>query len=332
MRKLASIKKIKEIKPAENADALELAYVDGWQVVVRKGDFQPGDLAVYFEIDSIVPDLPCFEFMRQRKFKVKTAKIRGNLSQGLLMPIEFFDLGPTNPVEGADVTEVLGVQKYEPPNNFDQGDSIGHFPFDLLPITDETRIQSCAECLDEFRGKPYYATVKLNGTSFTALMKDGEFCACSRKMIKALDEGNVYGKIAAKYDLATKMARIPRFAIRGEICGPSIQKNMLGLSELRLFIFDIWDLAHRRNVNFVELVEFTRQLEIPLVPIEMVKDHFDFTVEELLTMADGKYDDTDNWREGLVFRPQMECFSETLAGRLSFKAISNKYLLKGGSS
>lgn len=87
MRKLATIREIKDIQPIEGADRIEVATVDGWQVVIKKGEFKVGDKIIYIEIDSIVPEREEFEFLRDRKFRVRTIKLRKQISQGLIMPL-----------------------------------------------------------------------------------------------------------------------------------------------------------------------------------------------------------------------------------------------------
>lgn len=87
-RKLASIQIISDLKPIEGADKIEVATCLGWQCVVKKGEFKIGDKCIYWEIDSIVDSTnPIFEFMKERKFRVKTQKFLKTLSQGLLMPL-----------------------------------------------------------------------------------------------------------------------------------------------------------------------------------------------------------------------------------------------------
>ena len=116
MRKLASIQKVLEVNPIPKADAIEVIKVLGWEIVVKKGEFQVGDNVVYIEIDSIVPDKPEFEFLRDRKFRVRTIKLRGQVSQGICFPLNILPKG--NYKEGDDVTEVIGIKKYDP-----QGDA-----------------------------------------------------------------------------------------------------------------------------------------------------------------------------------------------------------------
>ena len=123
-RKLASIRKVREIKPIEGADAIELAIVDGWQCVAKKGEFKVNDLCVYFEIDSFLPIKDEFEFLRKSSYKkmgeaegfrLKTIKLRGELSQGLIIPISNFNEDIQKMEEGTDLTDILEVQKYEQP-------------------------------------------------------------------------------------------------------------------------------------------------------------------------------------------------------------------------
>ena len=151
-RKLASIQKIESVEPIEGADKIELAHVLGWRCVVNKGQFQPSDLAVYFEIDSFLPVRPEFEFLRASSYKksdvlgegfrLKTMKFRGQISQGLLLPVGSFPAIPKDAQIGDDVTELLGVRKWEIEERATSGGSvIGTLPKDI-PHTDETRIQA----------------------------------------------------------------------------------------------------------------------------------------------------------------------------------------------
>ena len=113
MRRLATVRTITEIKPIEKADAIEVAIVDGWECVCKKNEFKVGEKVVYIEIDSIVPDRPEFEFLRDRKFRVKTIKLRGQVSQGLVLPLSILPQNKNYKVDD-DVTDILGVIKYDP--------------------------------------------------------------------------------------------------------------------------------------------------------------------------------------------------------------------------
>ncbi len=342
-RKLASVQKVLAIEPIPNADAIELARINGWQCVVKKGEFGPGTLGVFLEIDAVPPDTPTFrflwapkpnegeaaprEFERPLSFRIRTMKLRGALSQGLLLPLSEFELSAVE--EGDDLTEALGVEKYEPPLAWSGGEISGHFP-GWVPKTDEMRVQSVPEVLDDLRGQPYVATLKYDGTSSTfTLDSAGEFLACGRNY--TLREGdNGPWRIAQKYNLPEKLKSFPNLAIQGEIVGPGIQKNRLGLKELSLFVFNVYDWRAGRYLDHDE----SRQVlaELGLSPVDVVEegDSFEHTQDSLLSLAEGKYPNTKNEREGIVIRPRREMRSQVLVGRLSFKAISNRFLLKEG--
>ena len=81
-RQLASVQKIVNLQPIQGADKIETAQVLGWQCVVKKGEFKVGDLCIYFEIDSQLPKHPVFDFMADRKYRVRTIKLRKQIAQG----------------------------------------------------------------------------------------------------------------------------------------------------------------------------------------------------------------------------------------------------------
>ncbi len=336
-RKLASVQRALEIVPIVGADAIELVRINGWQCVTKKGEFKIGDLGVFLEIDAIPPDNPNFQFLwtakdgsvptRPDKFRIRTMKLRGALSQGLFLPLSPFDLGAV--AAGDDVTEKLGVTKYEPPIPAGSGGEIGgNFP-GFVPKTDEIRVQSAPEVLDEIFATPYAITLKYDGTSATYCVdpRDGQFLACGRNY--SISEGDsFYWRIARQYDLPAKLAAHPQMAIQGEICGPGIQKNRLELKQITLFAFNVYDFANRRYLDHGEAREFLAEIEVPAVETLETGESFGYNQNSLLALAEGKYPGTSNEREGLVVRPLHERTSEVLAGRLSFKAISNRFLLK----
>ena len=330
MRKLASVQKIEKIYEHPNADRLNLAEVLGWQCVTNKeNSFQEDDLVVYIEVDSILPDGPEWsEFLRERKFRIKTIKLRGELSQGLILPISVLPPGEYN--IGDDVTETLGIVKYDPVeySGTRGANTKGGFP-DYVPKTNETRLQSIPTILDELRGVPCYVSVKLDGTSSTFSKNGDDILVCSRR--RALKEGdNVWWNIAKKYDIPNILtAACGDIAIQGEICGPGIQKNKLGLKEYQLFVFDIYNIIDQEYFNYQELVDFCEVFDLPMVPIE--KDNYliteEDTVKSFLEMAKGRYDSGQH-QEGIVVRPQELTFSQRLRDRASFKVINNDFLLK----
>ncbi len=328
-RKLASIQRVESIDAIDGADRIMKARVMGWDVVVKRGEFAPGDRCVFFEIDSLLPaDRPWAEFMRPRGFRVKTAKLRGVLSQGLALPLDVLAEDRRALEVGAEVTAELGVTKFEPvlPSS---GDIAGPFP-GAVPKTDEIRLQSAPGVLEELAGHDFYVTVKCDGTSATYFKHEGELVVCSRNW--AMRRGpSAQWQLAERHGLAE---RLPEgMAVQAELCGPGIQKNRLGLTRHELFVFSAFDARRGAYLSLDEVRALAERLGLAMVPIEReVRGDearvFAHTLEGYLAMANGTYAGTKNRREGIVVRPLVERPSATLGGRLSFKVISNEFLLK----
>jgi RNA ligase (TIGR02306 family) len=330
-RKLASIQRIIDLKPIENADKIEVAQVLGWHCVVKKGEFKVGDLGVYFEIDSVLPERPEFDFLKEKHFRIRTVKLRGQVSQGLLMPLNSLpqlQADRLNYAEGMDVTELLGVKKYEPvvPAHL-SGVMKGQFPL-FLRKTDEMRIQSIPEFLIRHKGKLFYITEKLDGTSFTVYMKDGEFGVCSRNIDLLESDNNLYWQVAKKFNFREKLLSLGNFAIQGEICGPGVQKNKYSLTEPRLFTFSIFNISEYKYLDFENFKQICKDLGIETVPILDENFTLDCTVEELVELSKGRSFIFNNIeREGLVIRSKVEG-DDLEAGRISFKVVNPDFLLK----
>ena len=188
MRSLVTVREISDINPIDGADAIELVIIKGWQCVAKKGEFKKGDLCVYFEVDSYLPIDTRYEFLRKTSyrnnehmgegFRIKTMMMRGELSQGLALPLSGFP--EIEPEKGLDVTELLSVRKWEIPESVSSsGIEIGIKPFGI-PTTGETRLQSMPEFLEVFHGHPYYITTKMDGTSCTIYFYDGNVGVCGR--------------------------------------------------------------------------------------------------------------------------------------------------------
>lgn len=340
MRKLATIRKIREIKPIEGADAIELAVVDGWQTVTKKGEYQVGDLAVYLEVDSWVPtELAPFlskgkeprEFNGVKGERLKTMKLRGALSQGLLLKLEPFtaQISSEDNHEGKDVTELLGIQKWERPIPAQLAGQIrGNFPT-LIPKTDQERIQNLVK---EVRsacdaGMLFELTEKLEGSSMTCYLINGEFGVCSRNLDLKRNENNAFWATAIAEDIEAKMRAISEsasnwdFAIQGELIGPGVQGNIYNLSKTEFRVFDVYDISggeYLFPINRRNLVERMGLKHVPVITIN--KDLGTGEVDYILEWAEGKSVLNEKQeREGIVFK-QMQ-------GGMTFKAISNKYLL-----
>ncbi len=341
-RKLASVQRVLEVHAIEGADFVELAKINGWQCVVKKGRFRAGDLGVYFEIDAIPPDAPAYRFLwakdspegtRPARYRIRSMRLRGSLSQGLLLPLAEAGV-PDGTPDGTDVTERLGVGKYEQPVPTNMGDVRGAFP-PIAPKTDEERVQSAPEVLGELAGRPYVITLKCDGTSATFGWNplDETFHACGRNW-SILEGDNLYWRMARKYDLPGKLAGLAaagrRITLQAEIVGPGVQKNRLGLSTPELRVFSVWDATRARYLDDSAMRDLCASLDVPVVPVVEAGEAFAHSLEHLLALAERKYPGTSNEAEGIVIRPRVEMRSAALGGRLSFKAISNRFLLKGG--
>lgn len=335
MRKLATIRKIDALLPIEGADAIECAVIGGWKVVVKKNEYNAGDLAVYLEIDSWVPtELAPFlskgkeprEFNDIKGERLRTVKLRGQLSQGLLLPLE-----PTCAniesllFEGLDVSEPLGIIKWERPMNAQlTGMAKGNFPA-LIPKTDQERVQNLVNELATARdsGLQFELTEKLEGSSMTCYLIDGEFGVCSRNLDLKETEGNSFWEAARRFDVENKMriSGFNNFAIQGELIGPGIQGNIYKLSRTEFRVFDMYDIkAGAYLIPHVRLfsIKVMNLLHVPVIATN--KDLGVGSVEEILQWAEGasKLNDKQE-REGIVFKE--------VNGGMTFKTISNKYLM-----
>lgn len=333
-RALMSVRRIDDLSPIPEADAIELARIGGWNVVVKKGEFHVGDLCGYAEIDSVLPEREPFLFLAPKKFRVRTIRLRGQLSQGIAFPLtpELFDSAPDVYVEGDDITEIVGVTKYEPPINPQlAGVTRGSFP-SYIPKTDEERVQNLKGLLTKYAGTPMYVAEKLDGSSMTAFLKDGEFHICSRNMDLKETEGNAFWMVARQLDLEGKLREFfgDNVAIQGELIGGKIQGNPLKRPGLEFYAFNIFDIVAGEYLSFETFAQACACLNVPTVPI--LDDTFVLhdDIDTLLGLADGHSAvNPACLREGLVLRPLTE-INDPRHGRVSFKVISNDYLLRTG--
>jgi RNA ligase (TIGR02306 family) len=335
-RKLASVQIIRGIEPIEDADLIELAIINNWRVVVSKKDgYKLGEKVIYCEIDSFLPIREEFEFLRkssykkildQEGFRLKTIRLRGQISQGLILPLSLLE-GDYN--EGDDVTDLLGITKYEQPIDAKiRGKIKGLFP-SFIEKTDEERVQNLTSKYGGYKDIPFYATEKLDGTSTTYYVKDGEFGVCSRNIeLKEPEQGetpSIQWRIAQELGLKEKMIAFNKqtkqnIAIQGELIGFNIQGNPYKLKNQQFYIFTAFDINNYKKLGLDEIKAYASIFELNLVPI--VKEYKTLPeIDDLIYSADGKskLNPTAN-REGLVLR--------TYDNKISFKVISNNYLLK----
>lgn len=341
-KNLATIQQIKSLSPIEGADKIELAKMENleWQVVVQKGR-QIGELVAYIQIDSMAPEAPWSEFLRDRHFRVRTIRLKKQLSQGLIIPLSEIKYGLQEGTYtlGSDITTLLGVTKYEKPIPANlRGKIKGNFPRHLVSVTDEERLQNCSRILEELKDIPVFITVKMDGTSATyinhapANVEGSETYVCSRRLsLKAPAEGdtpNVYFDMERKYNILEKLKAKGNYAIQGEICGPGVQGNKAGLAEVGFYLFNVYNITELRYLNFNEFQQFAQELGLTTVPIlEYATLLNDKSFDDMLKMADGMYANNTP-REGIVIRPTEERYSEYMKGRVSFKVVSNVFLEK----
>lgn len=331
MRKLASIQRIAEIKPIEGADAIDAYRINGWWVVDKKQAHAVGDQVIYCEPDSWIPT-ELAPFLSKDKAprvykgisgeKLRTVRLRGQLSQGLILPI------PSNLIGlelDTDVSEALNVIKWEAPEDGSLGgDCKSTFP-SFIPKTDQDRIQNSTRQLatlwapDEWT---WEVTEKLEGSSCTCFHYQGETGVCSRNFDLIDTPTNAFWMVAKKYNIIeTLLAYGGNIAIQGELVGPKVCGNIYKLTEYDLYVYDIYDIdagAYFLPADRIAMCEAFGLKHTPVIDVEFVMTQTT-TVDDLLTMADGDSVLFPTKREGLVFK--------STKYQTSFKAVSNEYLL-----
>ena len=375
-RKLATIQKIREIRPIEGADAIELAIINNWQVVVAKNvGHKVGDWVVYCEIDSFLPVREEFEFLRKSSFKkmgdqegfrLKTIRLRGQISQGLVLPISVLEgpdemkigiskqpwgdqlqLGPYDNAlvieEGVDVSEMLGIVKYEPPIPAQLAGKVkGYFP-SFIRKTDEERVQNLTKEYEGWKDQRFYVTEKLDGSSATFYFKDGVFGVCSRNLelaepeeefvpgmvmcedgVERPKQENSFWKAAREMQIKEKLEKVGyNVCLQGELIGEGIQKNPYKIKGQAVKFFNAFNIDTQEYLGFNEFTQLMAELSLPTVPILETDFTLPNTIDQLLQYAEAKAVLNPSFdREGVVIRSHDR--------KISFKAISNKFLLNGG--
>lgn len=343
MRKMASVVEITGVSPIEGADAIEAAHVNGWTVVTRKGEYQIGDLAVYVEIDAFLPrGNPAWEFLMARGVKtfdgveghvLRTIRLRKQLSQGLLLPVATLNAVNQENTElafalvGDDVSERLGITKYEPPLPAClAGQARGLF-LSNVPKTDQERVQNISEGKLGYwhhAGVQWEVTEKLEGSSMTVAIVDNEFHVCSRNLDLKETEDNTFWKVARAQRIEDLMREQGIFgvALQGELVGDGVQGNIYGIHGHDFFIFDAYDIAKGQYLLPAERRELVAHLGLKHAPVLDQAFNEPLSREGYLKLADGEATFRRGVaREGIVFKASND-------PQLSFKAVSNAYLLK----
>ncbi len=337
---LATIQKISAINPIEGADRIEVLDILGWKCVAKKGDFKVDELVVFIEPDTIIPSEPWNIFLHDKEdykapIRIKVRKFRRQVSHGICFHLSILENKgwfPQVPLGdatiGEDVTEILGIKKYEiyVPAQL-AGKIKGNFP-SFLKKTDSENLQSYPKVLNEIEGKDVSITLKIDGTSATFYVKDGQFGVCSRNL-EQQECVSVYWDMVAKYGIKEKLLALNRnIAISGEIYGMGIQKNKLGLSDVQFAAFDIWDITTNKYLDFDEQQQILKDLAIPSVPILYRGKFENRSLDELKALSNGQKYDNGETAEGIVVRPTINETSHYLKGRLAFKVKSSQFELK----
>lgn len=337
MRKLASIRVIKDISPIPGADMIEVVTVGGWKVVAAKDmNYKVGDKVIYCEVDSFLPIKPEYEFLRKSSYKkladgsegfrLRTIKLKGQISQGLLLPIATL-YNPELYKEGDDVTELLNIVKYEPPMPAElAGVALGYLP-SFIRKTDEERIQNLTEFYEELCQDRYAKSEKLDGASTTYYLHEGKFGVCSRNIELADFEGNTntQWRIAKELKIEESLKRLGKnIAIQGEMIGEGIQGNKYNLKGQKFNLFRVLNLDTGGIENYTVLLDIAKTLNIDTVPILSLDESLPSNIQDLIESADGYSQLFTVLREGVVYRSKSK--------DLSFKVISNKFLAKHESS
>jgi hypothetical protein len=363
---LASIQKIIDIKPIEEANAVELAFVLGWQVVVKKGEFEIGDFCCYIQIDTIAPEKEYFEFLRERNFKIRTIKLRKQLSQGLIVSLDSLPEFKTQYAktigyyfnEGEDVTELIGIKKYEKIDNNPKlyekprkpkiwykkwvylfkynilykifpnllPKTRSDFPKNLVSITDEERIQNIPQVLEKYKNKEFAVSYKLDGSSITIIhqkvLSKSKFRICSRRF-ELHNNKNDWYKVFKDTNFENYILKLVNFYKTNDVIiqGEAIGKfngNHHNLPQDDIRVFNIYVNGVRLKQN--EVLDVCKQWNIPVCPLykTIVLNH---SMDEILKISE--IPDVLNPKvpvEGLVWR--------CLEDNFSFKVINNQYLLK----
>lgn len=365
MRKLASVQKIEKVEEIPGADKIEKITVLGWELVSKKGEFKSGDKCVYFEVDSILPkDNPVFEFMAPRKYRVKTIRLRKQVSMGLALRLNLLDIPEDTPID-TDVTERLGVKKYDPQASkekiLEQEQSKKANPFHKLMLrfywyrkifskkkkswpywiqkTDEIRLQSVPFLLSKLDNVSVYKSEKLDGQSSSYSLKKIKhfpfintllFTVCSRNVWLKTPINNNYWKIARKYEIEKALRdhykrTKKELLIQGEIIGESIQGNKYKLDDLDFYVFNVYNITDDTWYGVQGIIGICAILGLKHVPLLSKDTRVMSTVNEMIEDSKGYSKiNPKTVREGVVWRTAM---AEHGKRQISFKCINPDFLL-----
>jgi RNA ligase (TIGR02306 family) len=361
------VRKVNSIETHPNADALDLAVIGGYRAVVKRDEFNAGDLVLYVPDDTLFNDLSVAEDLGiapyltgKGKNRVKPIRLRGELSQGIVVPLEKLNkwlnanIGWTGTwEENADVANLLNVEKYEEPISIQMAGKMRPWP-SFIPKYDVENIKRPESMAAVIDGEEVVVTEKLHGTNVTiGVDEDGKTWVCSRNTALQFDLENVYWKVSRKYGLGHKvrsyqratsttalgwrsdnagvaviMDIVPPISLHGEIVGVQDLKYGHNGGDCGFYAFDI-----RVNGLFAPYDDFVKictYYSIPMVP-ELYRGPYEYkTIAELAKgktcLADGCH-----IREGVVAKPLFDRYDHD-AGRVQFKFLNEDYLLRKGGT
>jgi len=317
-----------EVLPHPNADRLDLIKIVGkaWQCIAGKGQFQSGDLAVYLPIDSVLPEPLVKELGIEKNYhkRLRSIKLRGSVSQGIVMPIKYPEDVMVEPLhEGDDVTKMLGITRYEVPipvhmSGIQLPDEPNFFKY--------TDIENYKNFPNAFNpGESVWISEKIHGSSFRAAKINGQLFVGSHRMNLKESEGNLYWRAAKMLDLQNQLQDGEQ--VFAEIYGSGIQDLTYGKKqgEISVSVFDFMkDKIYLDRNRFINtLIE--RGWSDFIIPF-IYQGKWD---QEVIGMATGNSTICPGQiREGIVVKPLVERFSEPLQGRCVIKIINDEYLLR----
>lgn len=319
--KLASIESVIDVQPHPNADRLDICKVMGWQTVTKRGEFKPGDLAVFIVIDTVLPHREWSEFLADKKnpdkpIRLRMAKIRGQYSAGLLLPLTILGASRTWQI-GCDVGAELGIKKYEKEIPLAlSGQVAGSFPEFLVQRTDEDNGLSNLDIVAYVLRNTVYVTQKLDGSSCTVAIEHGKIAhVCSRNLSLRDTNENAFWHAARKLNIDEHESCV----LQGELMGPGIQGNQLQLTEPTLYLFNCF--VNKQPVGYQELKCLADKLRCGIVPIIPGCPR---TLEECQALADAAVLPDGSPAEGIVVRidPPQLFGNGRVAG---FKIINRNY-------
>lgn len=332
---MVTIEKILSLDEIQGADLILSASVLGWNVVVSKKDnFKVGDLCVYAVIDTVFPKhFTKTSFLENKP--LKTRKIRKVISQGLIFPLSYLSELNINLddfkdfKEGQDITALIGCMKYvsneESSLYSNETNNVNKFPIDLVPKTDEPRLQNNIQVLEQIKSDDIYVTRKEDGTSATYIFNNDKFIMCSRNIILESNDSNTknYYNIAEKFNIQNILKGYGKnIAVQGEIVGPGINCNRLKLTSLDFRVFSMYDIDNQKYISSKIMFDLCKEFKFNTVPLlykGKVDNRFE-SVKSCLEYADSMNYSESNPIEGIVIRNDLRT--------ISFKVISNRYLLK----